>query len=103
MFYLTSTYTDQLSQSIAEAIGALFELAAILLIIKLGMLILIVALITWVVKKVWYAGSNRKQKHKKKKTKKIQGYKNYKGDTWYPDGTYYNSEKGELERPNYRK
>lgn len=42
----------------------------------------------------------RKRKNQRKKKK---GYKNYKGDTWYPDGTYYNSKTGQLEKPDYRK
>ena len=72
MVYLTSTYTDQLNQSIADALGALFGLAAIMLIIRLGLFILMIALITWIVKKVWYAGSNREYKRQKRQHRKMQ-------------------------------
>ena len=38
-----------------------------------------------------------------KKTKMKQGYTNYKGDTWYPDGTIWNAEKKRWEKPDYKK
>lgn len=45
----------------------------------------------------------RKLTHRfRSKGKKIQGYKNYKGDTWYPDGTVWNAEKKKWEEPDYK-
>ena len=38
----------------------------------------------------------------KNKSKKKQGYKNFKGNTWYPDGTVYNAETRKLEKPDYK-
>ena len=37
----------------------------------------------------------------RKKNKKVQGYKNFKGDTWYPDGTVWNAQKEEWEEADY--
>lgn len=38
----------------------------------------------------------------KRKRKKVKGYKNYKGDTWYPDGTIWNAEKEKWEEADYK-
>ena len=40
-----------------------------------------------------------KQKNRREKK---QGYKNYKGDTWYPDGTLYSAKTGKQEKPDYK-
>ena len=41
-----------------------------------------------------------KPKHKNKTNK---GYKNYKGDIWYTDGTYWNKKTNKLEEPDYKR
>lgn len=36
--------------------------------------------------------------------KKIKsGFKNFKGDTWYPDGSMWNNEKKKWEKPDYKR
>lgn len=61
-----------LSAAIANAISAAISLGIILLIIRLIILIAMVALITWIVKMVWYAGENRGYKNQQKKWKQQQ-------------------------------
>ena len=68
--FLTST--DPISDAIARGLGAAFSFIAISWIIGLGALIATVALITWVVKKVWYAGSNKEYKRQQKEYRKQQ-------------------------------
>lgn len=45
--------------------------------------------------KIWFIKQRNKRKGKK-------GYRNYKGDTWYPDGTIWNAEKGKWEEADYK-
>jgi len=48
-------------------------------------------------------GIRKIKKKLMKKNKKVQGYKNFKGDTWYPDGTVWNAQKEEWEEADYNK
>lgn len=66
-----TTY-DMLTDSLTKGMQAAFTLAALAWIIGLFILIGTVALITWVVKKVWYAGSNREYKRQQREWKKVQ-------------------------------
>ena len=63
---------DPLTEAIANLLSALFSLLAIGWLFDLITLCLIVALITWIVKIVWYAGGNREWKQKQKRYKKQQ-------------------------------
>ena len=86
-------------QLTAEQISIL-QTAVLLFIFNVGLLYILRTLYRKVKNiyhsaKVWFI--RRKNKRKKK-----HGYKNYKGDTWFPDGTYYNSRKKKLESPDYR-
>lgn len=82
MVYLTSTASDALTDSIAAGLAAAGTLLAISWVIGLIVLALMVAFITWIVKKVWYAGSNRKYKKQQKQWEKAQA-KALKADTEY--------------------
>ena len=59
-------------EALANAIGALFSLIAIGWVFGLIVLCLVVALITWIVKSVWYAGENRERKQREKRYKQQQ-------------------------------
>ena len=79
ILFLTASTADidqALTQAISQALGGVMMLMAIGLIIGLLFLIATVALITWVVKKVWYAGSNRAAQRQQKAWKKAR--KNWK-------------------------
>lgn len=66
------TSSDMLTESIVKALQATFTLAAIGWIIGLLVLIGTVALITWVVKKVWYAGSNREYRQQRRARRRAE-------------------------------
>lgn len=65
--WLTSTYN--FSDALADAFGAAFSFVLILQGLGLLILVGIVALITWVVKKVWYAGSDKEDRRRSKAQK----------------------------------
>lgn len=64
------TMTNSVSQSLEDAVAAGLSTAmgfiAISMLIGIAFLLALAALITWVVKKVWYAGRNRERKRAKK-------------------------------------
>lgn len=62
MIFLTATSSS--GSTLSEAFKALFTLVGIIQLISLAGLLILVALITWVVKTVWNAGSNKKQKRR---------------------------------------
>lgn len=68
----TLTSSDMVTESIVKGLQAAFTLAAIGWIIGLLILIGTVALITWVVKKVWYAGSNRRYRKEQKAIRRAE-------------------------------
>ena len=69
------TVTNTLENAVTTGLQAAFALVAISWVIGLIILIVTVAIITWVVKKVWYAGSKRKeQKQRKQSYKQITVY-----------------------------
>ena len=75
ILFLTASTADidqALTQAISQALGGVMMLMAIGLIIGLLFLIATVALITWVVKKVWYAGSNQEYKRQQREWKKAR-------------------------------
>ena len=116
-----------LSEAMGEAIGALGLFVIILMVIGLLILIGVVALITWVVKKVWYAG--RKPEHRQEqdwltqaqmrqqnkyaysdpvKTQNVQKRNStpkevydHTGGKWSPTGWYFNPKTGLWEPPDY--
>lgn len=78
----------------------ILQTVVILLIFNVGLIYTLRAIIRKIKgilrkAKIWFI--KQRNKHSK-----IKGYKNYKGDTWFPDGTYYNSKKKKLESPDYR-
>ena len=75
------TTTDAITNAIADGLQAAATLVAISWIIGLGILILTVAIITWVVKLVWNAGSNRKYKRQQRNLQIRQR----EWDTWYSE------------------
>ena len=115
--------SDPLTKAIADGISALLALIGIGWAAAILNLFLMVAAITWVVKKVWYAGSN---KPKKRKRRKKQKYQDWHSDDWLvqaqerqnriyeytdpvrtvekkwsPTGWYYDDEKREWVAPDY--
>ena len=64
------------------------ELMSYLLAILAGLMLILIAL--------------RIGKRKKKRNPK-GGYKNFKGDTWYPDGRIYRKDTKRWEEPDYKK
>lgn len=68
----TLSSSNALSEAFSEGLKALFTLAAIGWIFGLLFLIAIVALITWIVKKVWYAGSNREYRQQNKARRRAE-------------------------------
>lgn len=62
--------TSNMSESISAILGGLMALLALGLGLGLLILIPIVALITWVVKKVWHAGENREYRRSQREWKK---------------------------------
>lgn len=115
------------SERLSEALGQFFGGLAILWLLGIAMLVGIVALITWVVKKVWNAGDKSKQTtHKtipnddnwinkaQERQQKRWDYtdptsKPRKGNTskpvnesnWYPTGWTWNEKKQLWEPPDY--
>ena len=114
---------DPLTNAIADAISALLALVGVAWAAGILNLFLIVAAITWIVKKAWYAGSN---KPKKQKRRKKQKYKDWHSDDWLvqaqerqnriydytdpvrssekqwsPTGWYFDESKGEWVAPDY--
>ena len=100
---------------ICNAIRALFSFLFSVGIVALGCGVLftvgMVALITWVVKKIWYsdekqhqnAGSCNQSSKKKKQYIPDNGYEGNRkeGVRWYPTGWTYNTKTGKWEPPNY--
>ncbi len=72
MQFLTTISTAELSESIADAINAAMSLVAIAFVIRILALIGIVALITWVVKKVWHAGEGKDYSGQYRRWKKYE-------------------------------
>ena len=117
-----------ISKITSEAIEGIFTIFSVLIVIRIGLIIGTVALITWVVKLVWNAGSKPKQTKRQKHSndwleeaqyrqhrrneyndppikshqKRNNGYST--GNTkWYPTGWSYNEDKGLWEPPDYLK
>lgn len=86
MSFLTTTAAidDAFTSAFSAALGGLASLMAIGWVIGLIILICTVALITWIVKKVWYAGSDRKYRKQQKQWEKAQA-KAYKQDKEYQE------------------
>ena len=85
-----------------EQLEFLFGLAIIVAIVIVAFRLL-QAVFRWI-KRFFKSIKNgiRKIKNRlRKKNKKMQGYKNFKGDTWYPDGTVWNAQKEEWEKADY--
>ena len=71
--FLTTTNIDQaFSEAMGQALGGLMTLIVILWIFGILVLVAVVALITWVVKKVWHAGENREYKRQQKEWARAQ-------------------------------
>lgn len=113
---------------IAEFLSNLLSLGFVIFVLGIGTMIGMVALITWVVKKVWNAGNNSnktKKEHnpenedwltraKRKEDTKFDylnshlnsdkgGYAGNpkEGIKWYPTGWTYNDKTGKWEPPDY--
>lgn len=72
-FLTSATQAEQeLSESLTKTISGLFAIMGISFVFGILILICIVALITWVVKKVWYAGSDREYKRQQREWKQQQ-------------------------------
>ena len=71
--FLTTANIDQaFSEAMGQALGGLMALIVILWIFGILVLVAVVALITWVVKKVWHAGENREHKRQQKEWARAQ-------------------------------
>ena len=71
--FLTTANIDQtFSEAMGQALGGLMALIVILWIFGILVLVAVVALITWVVKKVWHAGENREYKRQQKEWARAQ-------------------------------
>ena len=69
---LLLTSSDFVTESVSKGFQAAFAFVAICWIFGLIILIGTVALITWVVKKVWYAGSNRRYRKEQKAIRRAE-------------------------------
>ena len=129
---MTSTEIDAyFTDVIAEFLGSLLSLGFVIFVLGIGTMIGMVALITWVVKKVWNAGSGnkkaraRKNNHqnedwlsraKRKEDTKFDYLNSHIGSDrggyagspktcvkWYPTGWTYNDKTGKWDPPDYIK
>lgn len=76
---------------------------AIIFIFNVGLLYIIRCIfrtLKRLIKSIWYT---IKRTIIRMKSKNQKGFKNYKSDVWYPNGTMYNKEKKKFEKPDYSK
>lgn len=91
MIFITQSVSDAASKAIADGITAGLILLGLYLLFALAFLVGIVALVTWVVKLVWYGG--RKHKKVKKSDDWLYNAQSRQNNTYeYSDPIIHHSE-----------
>ena len=120
---------NHVSEAVAEALSGILTLSFYIIIIRIVILIGIAALITWIVKKVWNAGSSSQKpkikrynhqnedwlsRAQRKEDSKFDYLNSHIGSDrggyagnpktgvkWYPTGWTYNDKTGKWDPPDY--
>ena len=87
---------------LGQLFGMLFGFGFLVLLFGIGFIALLAFIITWIVKKVWYAGEKQPNQCKNTTAKNNE----YKGNPkenvkWYPTGWTYNDKTKLWEPPDY--
>lgn len=121
MIILSNSIGKAMTESVSAGLNAMVTLAFYALLVRILIILGVVALITWVVKKVWNAGSVQKPKTHKRKAynqwtndwmQNAQARQNnryeyndpiqfQKEGKWSPTGWYWDDKKGKWIPPDY--
>jgi len=105
MVYLSSpaSIDEAMTNAFSQLLGGIMSLMAIGWVIGLIFLIATVALITWVVKKVWYAGRNRKYRSQNRKWRKFQKKEEKRERQQLAEYEYYQKHQAKKNRKEWEK